>query len=100
MTQDALPQDQASLENLLTPLKEESRIAAVGGRQIAFPFSARYEQLVRSYNYPPESHVWGKEQIRQLGVRAFLLSDVFAAYRKSAYLAAGVIDHPILTNAC
>lgn len=98
MTQDALPQDQTSLENLLTPLKEESRIAAVGGRQIAFPFSARYEQLVRSFNYPPESRVWGKEQIGQLGVRAFLLSDVFAAYRKSAYLAAGGFDHPILTN--
>ena len=98
MTQDALPKDQTRLQNLLTPLKEEPRIAAVGGRQIAFPFSARYEQLVRSYNYPPGSHVWGKEQIGLLGVRAFLLSDVFAFDRKSAYLAAGGFDHPILTN--
>ena len=98
MIQDALPKDQTSLEYLLTPLKEESRIAAVGGCQIAFPFSARYEQLVRSYNYPPGSCVWGKEQIGLMGVRAFLLSDVFASYRKSAYLAAGGFDHPILTN--
>ena len=98
MTQDALPKDQTRLQNLLTPLKEEPRIAAVGGRQIAFPFSARYEQLVRSYNYPPGSRVWGTEQIGLLGVRAFLLSDVFASYRKSAYLAAGGFDHPILTN--
>ena len=98
MTQDALPQDQASLENLLSPMKEEPRIAAVSGRQIAYPVSTRYEQLVRAHNYPPESRVWGKEQIGQLGVRAFLLSDVFAAYRKSAYLAAGGFDHPILTN--
>ena len=98
MTQDALPKDRTSLESLLAPLRENPRIAAAGGRQIAFPTASRYEQLVRCHNYPAESRIWGKEQVDSLGIRAFLLSDVFAAYRKSAYLAAGGFDHPILTN--
>ena len=98
MTQDALPKDFTSLENLLAPMMKNPQIAAVGGRQIAFPTAHRYEQLVRRHNYPAESRTWGKEQIDALGIRAFLLSNVFAAYRKSAYLAAGGFDHPILTN--
>lgn len=98
MTQDALPAGEDSLERLLAPMKGDARIAAVGARQIAFPSAPRYEQLVREHNYPPQSRTWGAEQVAELGIRAFLLSNVCAAYRRSAYEAAGGFDHPILTN--
>ena len=97
MTQDALPADERCLENLLAPFEDE-RIAAAGGRQIARPDARPFERLVRASNYPAESRTWDAGDIGRLGVRAFLISDVFAAYRRSAYVAAGGFDHPILTN--
>jgi len=42
--------------------------------------------------------VWDALAISEMGVRAFLISDVCSAYRRSAYLNAGGFDHPIMTN--
>lgn len=97
MTQDALPTNEHMLENLLAPLADP-QVAATVGRQIAYPDARPYEKLVRAHNYPDEELVWGMEDVARLGVRAFRVSDVCAAYRKAAYLEAGGFDHPILTN--
>lgn len=97
MTQDALPADERYIERLIAPFEDE-RVAAVGGRQIAYPDARPYERLVRANNYPQEDRVWDAGDIERLGVRAFLISDVCAAYRREAYLAAGGFDHPIMTN--
>lgn len=97
MTQDAMPTDADCMKNLLAPL-DDPQVAAVGGRQIAYPDARPFERLIRANNYPADSRVWGAEAIEKLGVRAFLISDVCAAYRKSAYLEVGGFDHPILTN--
>ena len=80
MTQDAIP------------------VAAVGGRQIARPDATRQEQLVRAHNYPQTSRVWDAGEIGEMGVRAFMISDCCAAYKRDAYLAVGGFDHPIMTN--
>lgn len=97
MTQDALPTDAQAVERLLAPFSDP-RVAAVGGRQIARESASAYEKLTRAHNYPQESRVWDAQAIAHMGVRAFMISDVFAAYRRDAYLAAGGFDHPILTN--
>lgn len=97
MTQDALPVDGDFIKNLIAPL-EEAAVAAVGGRQVAYPDARPFEKAVRARNYPDMQRVWGAEDIERLGVRAFLISDVCAAYRRAAYLAVGGFDHPILTN--
>ncbi len=97
MTQDAMPTDGDCMKNLLAPL-DDPKVAAVGGRQIAYPDARPFERLIRANNYPAESRVWAQADIEKMGVRAFLISDVCAAYRKSAYLEVGGFDHPILTN--
>lgn len=97
MTQDALPTDERYIEHLIAPFADE-QVAAVGGRQIAYPDARPFEKAVRSFNYPAADRVWAAEDIARLGVRAYLISDVCAAYRRSAYLAAGGFDHPIMTN--
>ena len=97
MTQDAMPVDNACMEKLLAPF-DDARVAAVGGRQIAYPDARPFEKLIRANNYPAENRTWGREDIPALGVRAFLISDVCAAYRRADYLAVGGFDHPILTN--
>lgn len=98
LTQDAILSSPDSLEKLLLPMVKDSRIAAVGGRQLPKADAAAYERLVRSFNYPEKSRVWSQKDIAELGIRAFLISDVFAAYRRSAYLEVGGFDHPIMTN--
>lgn len=97
MTQDALPIDSYFIEKLIAPLSDPD-VAAVGGRQIAYPDARPFEKLIRAYNYPEEERVWAAQDIERLGVRSFLISDVCAAYRREAYLAAGGFDFPILTN--
>ena len=97
MTQDALPTDAHYIENLIAPFSDE-QVTAVGGRQIAYPDARPFEKAVRSFNYPAADRVWDKADIARLGVRAYLISDVCAAYRRSAYLAVGGFDHPIMTN--
>lgn len=97
MTQDAIPVDERYVENLLAPFAD-ARVAAVGGRQVPKQDATRQEQLVRAHNYPAESRIWDQSEIDRRGVRAFMISDCCAAYRRDAYLAVGGFDHPILTN--
>lgn len=97
MTQDALPVDARCIERLIAPLADE-QVAAVGGRQVAYPDARPFERLVRANNYPDKDRVWRADDIGTLGVRAFLISDVCAAYRRETYLAVGGFDHPIMTN--
>lgn len=97
MTQDACPADENAIASLVAPF-DNPLVAAVSGRQIARIDAKESEKLVREYNYPPVSRIWGEDAIGKYGVKAFMISDVFAAYRREAYLDAGGFDHPIMTN--
>ena len=97
MTQDALPVDDRLIERLLAPFAD-ARVAAVGARQIAKPDARPFERAVRAHSYPAESRVWTAADIPALGVRAFLISNVCAAYRREAVLAVGGFDRPVLKN--
>ncbi len=97
MTQDALPADDRCMEELLRPFADP-RVAAVCARQIAYPDAKSAEKAVRAYRYPDETDVWEKSDLGRRGVRSFLLSDVCAAYRVSAYQEVGGFAHPIATN--
>ena len=98
LTQDALPAEETCFARLLKPMLDDPSVAVVGGRQQAYPTASNAEKLVRAHNYPDISRIWDSGDIEQLGVRAYLISDVFAAYRKKAYEAMGGFDYPILTN--
>ena len=98
MTQDALPERKDSMERLLCHFARRPRLAIIGGRQIAYPQASPQEKLVRAHNYPEQTRFWDESQCAALGVRAYLISDVFAAYRRDAYLAVGGFDHPLMTN--
>ena len=98
MTQDARPVTPEALRRLLAPFAGRPGLALVGGRQVAYPQASPQEALVRAFNYPEQSRFWDQSQCQALGVRAYLISDVFAAYRREAYLAVGGFDHPLMTN--
>ena len=97
LTQDALPIDERCLEKLLAAFSAPD-VAAVYGRQIAYPDAPEYERLTRMFNYPDQLRVWREEDIPRFGVKAYFFSDVCSAYRREAYLAVGGFDAPILSN--
>lgn len=49
-----MPTDGDCMKNLLAPL-DDPKVAAVGGRQIAYPDARPFERLIRANNYPAES---------------------------------------------
>ena len=97
MTQDALPADDGCMAELLRPF-EDPGVAAVCARQVAYPEASAREKLVRAFRYPDESRIWSAADVSRLGIRAYLLSDVCAAYRRAAYESVGGFARPIETN--
>ena len=97
LTQDALPTDERCLEKLLAAFSSPD-VAAVFGRQIAYPGAPEYEKLTRQFNYPDQPRIWREADIPRYGVKAYFFSDACAAYRRDTYLAVGGFDAPIITN--
>ena len=97
LTQDALPVGPTFLEELLRPFAAED-VAAVYGRQVAYSDAPAYERLTRAFNYPSQPRTWREADIPHYGVKAFFFSNCAAAYRRSAYEAAGGFDRPIVSN--
>lgn len=97
LTQDALLADEHYMEHLLKAFADE-RVAAVSGRQLPRPYARPYVRAVQQYRYPSQSRVWGPEEREALGIRAYHLSDVCSAYRRSAYEKVGGFPHPLPTN--
>lgn len=97
LTQDALPADDCYLENLVAPLNADPKVALVSGRQLPRNDARRFEQLVREFNYPEESHVRTLDDLPRLGIKTYFASDVCSCYRRSAYIEVGGFDE-VKTN--
>ena len=97
MTQDAVPANDEFLENLIAPLAED-KVAVSTGRQLPKRDATRMEQLVRSFNYPPESHIRSKADVPKMGIKTFFCSDVCAAYNREIYLELDGFEYPLKTN--
>lgn len=96
-TQDAVPTDRYCIKKLLSAFSSPD-IAAVFGRQIAYPDAPEYEKLTRQFNYPDQSRIWREADIPRYGVKAYFFSNTCSAYRRDAYLAVGGFDTPIISN--
>ena len=92
MTQDALPTAKDSVWRLCRPLMENDKTAVSYGRQIATEKSGPLEHHARLFNYPYESRLKTKADIKTMGIKAVFCSDVFAAYKKYALKEVGGFD--------
>ncbi|MBR1829637.1 MAG: glycosyltransferase family 2 protein [Atopobiaceae bacterium] len=88
LTDDAVPAGPAYLGNLLAPFADPE-VALVSGRQLPKADARRFEQLVRGFNYGPESNVRTLGDLPRYGIKTYFATDVCSAYRRSAYLGAG-----------
>jgi len=97
MTQDVLPADEFYLEKLIRPL-EQNHIAAGFARQLPKEDAIPPEKFARAYNYPDKPVIKGKEDIRNLGIKTFFLTNVCSAIKKDAFFEAGRFPEKIIMD--
>ncbi len=82
LTQDAILSNVDSLSNILKPFND-SRVAAVCGRQLPRKKAASIEKHARLYNYSLQSNVKSINDVGDFGLKTAFISNSFAAYRVS-----------------
>lgn len=93
LTQDALPASDEYLERLVAPMVGDPSIALVSGRQLPKEGTRRFEQLVRSFNYPDLPSVRSINDLEKFGIKTFFASDTCSAYRRTSYLDCGGFEN-------
>lgn len=97
MTQDVLLNSSDAINNLIQPLLENDRIAAVYGRQLPHTNADLFAQHLRRFNYPDKSHIRTYNDRYIYGIKCAFASNAFAAYRTQAiYKVGGFSERLIL----
>lgn len=97
MTQDAMPADTQLIERLVEAFENEA-VSAAYARQLPTKDCDWIERYTRSFNYPEDSMIKGKEDIERLGVKTFFCSNVCAAYRRDIYEQLGGFERRTIFN--
>jgi rhamnosyltransferase len=95
LTQDALPFDAYTLENLIKVFEDES-VGAAYGRQLSYADTNLFGKHLREFNYPDKTVVRSKEDIKKYGIKTAQLSNSFAAYRKDLLLEIGNFKNDLI----
>ena len=118
MTQDAVPQDEHLVKELLKPFlqnenpakqqpeqdknpaakPQEQAIAVSYARQLPAEDARVAEQYSRNFNYPAESRIKSAKDIEDLGIKTFFCSNVCAMYRRNLYEEIGPFPSPVIFN--
>lgn len=97
MTDDAVPKDKYLVENLIKAF-DNPEVAAAYGRQMADPKQNYIEYYTRMFNYPEESRIKTKADLKTMGIKTFFCSNVCSAYKKADYDAMGGFEHKTIFN--
>ena len=92
-TQDALPENDQCLAELLKPLAADQRLAASYGRQLPHARSSLFAKHLRWYNYGDRSETRGREDRERLGLRTVFISNSCAAWQRAPLAAIGYFGH-------
>lgn len=85
LTQDALPADEYTLENIIKVF-DDVNVGAAFGRQLSYEDTNLFGKHLRKFNYLEQTIVKTKDDIRIYGIKTAQLSNSFAAYRKSVLM--------------
>lgn len=85
MTQDAMPENDGMIKNLVERFDTDPLIGAVYGRQLPAEDCNELERFTRVFNYPEKSYVRTKADLPKYGIKTFFCSNVCAAYKKETY---------------
>lgn len=85
MTQDAIPDNNLLVENLVKAMEQEDGIGAVYARQLPTSDCSLAEQYTRQFNYPEQSKIKWKKDLPDLGIKTYFCSNVCAMYDRRIY---------------
>lgn len=85
LTQDALPYDEHTIENIIKVFEDE-KVGAAYGRQLSYEDTNFFGKHLREFNYPDITIRRTKDDIKKYGIKTAQLSNSFAAYRKSVLM--------------
>lgn len=97
MTQDAVPNDNYLVEELLKSFRRPE-VAAAYARQLPAEGCSLIERYTRSFNYGPMSRRKKKSDLAKLGIKTYFCSNVCAAYRRDIYEEQGGFEHRTIFN--
>ena len=97
MTQDAVPENNRFIEELIKPL-EKDNISACYGRQLPSKSSSDIEKFARGFNYGNDDVIKCKDDIEKLGVKTFFFSNVCSAFIKSEFYRVGEFPEKTIMN--
>jgi len=83
LTQDALPYNNKSIENIVK-IFDNPNIGASYGRQLAYNHTNPFGTHLREFNYGTESYIRELKDKDKFGIKTAFLSDSFASYRRTA----------------
>jgi rhamnosyltransferase len=83
LTQDALPYDNNSIEQIVKVFQNPN-IGAAYGRQLPYAHTSLFGKHLREFNYGDTSYIRTVQDKERYGIKTAFLSDSFAAYRKDA----------------
>lgn len=93
MTDDAIPANEHLVKALIEAFHQKGSqgepVVMAYARQLPNPDCGLAEQYTRSFNYPPDSRVKTKREVKELGIKTFFASNVCCAYDRQAFLKAG-----------
>ncbi len=84
LTQDALPVDNRSIENIVRPFLLNKKIGAVYGRQMPCQEATPFAEHSRHFIYKDGSFTRSLEDRKKYKIKTAFLSNAFSAYRRSA----------------
>jgi rhamnosyltransferase len=87
LTQDALPADEKSIENLISPFFQKSGdvpLGAVYGRQVPYPDATPFAAHSRYFIYPGKSYSRTLSDKDRYKIKTAFLSNAFSAYLREA----------------
>lgn len=99
MTQDADPEDDRLIEELLKPFEDDHSIAVTYARQLPRKGASPIEVYNRLFNYPDKDRKKTLKDVGELGIKTYFCSDVCACYRKDIYEElGGHIEHTVFNE--
>ncbi|MDU3338231.1 glycosyltransferase family 2 protein [Paraclostridium bifermentans] len=97
MTQDAYPEDNTFIDCLTKDLGKND-ISAAYGRQKPRENAKDLEKFARTFNYGDKDIIKSKDDIDQLGVKTFFLSNVCSAFVKKDFWHVGGFPEKTIMN--
>jgi rhamnosyltransferase len=97
-TQDAVPADEYTIEEIVKPMQTDPTIAICYGHQIPRPNACPLESFAREFNYPTKSILKTSCDIDKLGLRTFFCSNSFSAIRSSIFKKLGGFKNNVIVN--